>query len=433
MARAGARYERHARQLAPGLRLIRIVDSVGPNRIRVLKYNPDSALTLDVELAQDRLPGRETTSSMAKRRNAIAATNGTFGLPWGRPIGLFAEDTQLQASPLVWGNATGFTSDESDFPMGHSDLDVTVSDTIGSHLFNVTNWNVEDADPVRVAGYTPAGAPRVVPPPDSCAAHLTATATPRWSVEKPGVTRNYEVRSIRCSTDAFEAKNGVVLAAGRRTRGARRLKALEQGQLVDLTWSVGWNGLVDAIAGNPLVVRDGENTGYACDAYFCSRTPRTAIGVTGAGRVLLVTVDGAQPGYSVGMDLRELGRLLVYLNAERAMNLDGGGSTTMVVNGRVINRPTEVGGERAVSSSILVLRGEDQDEPVMGPAPHKPVSPPGGLDEASGSAIEDPAVTDPGSTGGLLDALDRGELGPRVTLPPGLDRIARLFRSSVQR
>ena len=426
-ARAGARYERRSRRLAPGLRLIKILDRVGPNRIKVLKLNPDSALTLDVELAQDRLPGRETTSSMARRRGAIAATNGTFGLPWGRPIGLFAEDTQLQASPLVWGNALGLTGDQNDLPLGHPRLDVIVSDPLVGNLFKVFNWNEEETAPRRVSGYTPAGAPRVVTPSDACAARLVQVGSPRWAIEGTGIARTYEVDAVRCAAEPLETNEGMVLAAARRTPGARRIKSLEQGSLLDLTWSTGWEGVVDAIAGNPLVVSEGSNIGYDCDAPFCGRTARTGVGITGRGRILLVTVDGGRPGHSVGMTLRELGRLFVYLGADRALNLDGGGSTTMVAGGNVINRP-KAGFERAVSSSLLILPGSDEEEPVVGAQSPATAS---GTEQSTGglALLSDPAVTDPGSTGGLLDSLERGDLGRRVDLPAQLHRIARLFRA----
>lgn len=101
-ATSSERYRSSTRRIAPGLTLTRLVDTKGPNRIRVLRLDPQSSLTLDVELAQDRLPGRERTSAMAQRRGAVAAANGTFGLPWGRPIGLFVEDGNLMASPMVW-------------------------------------------------------------------------------------------------------------------------------------------------------------------------------------------------------------------------------------------------------------------------------------------------------------------------------------------
>jgi exopolysaccharide biosynthesis protein len=70
---------------------------------------------------------------------------------------------------------------------------------------------------------------------------------------------------------------------------------------------------------------------------------------------LLLVVDGRQPSVSVGMSLAELARLLIELGAHDGINLDGGGSTTMVVKGTVVNRPSDPTGERPVSDAILVL------------------------------------------------------------------------------
>ena len=68
----------------------------------------------------------------------------------------------------------------------------------------------------------------------------------------------------------------------------------------------------------------------------------------------MVTVDGRQPGVSVGMTLQELAEYLLSLGATDAMNLDGGGSTTMFLDGRVVNTPSDKEGERKVSDAILV-------------------------------------------------------------------------------
>ena len=59
------RYNKTSTRVAPGVRLLRIYDPHGPNRIKVLRIRPQRRVTLDVALANDRLPGRETTSSMA--------------------------------------------------------------------------------------------------------------------------------------------------------------------------------------------------------------------------------------------------------------------------------------------------------------------------------------------------------------------------------
>ena len=62
-----------------------------------------------------------------------------------------------------------------------------------------------------------------------------------------------------------------------------------------------------------------------------------------------------QPGFSVGMTLPELAALMRRLGAADALNVDGGGSSTMVVGGRVLNRPSDATGERAVANAIAVL------------------------------------------------------------------------------
>jgi hypothetical protein len=88
--------------------------------------------------------------------------------------------------------------------------------------------------------------------------------------------------------------------------------------------------------------------------FVAARNPRTLAGVKSDGSLLLVTVDGRRPGYSAGMSLPEAARLMKSLGARDALNLDGGGSTTMVVQGRVVNRPSDRAGERAVGDGVFV-------------------------------------------------------------------------------
>lgn len=84
------------------------------------------------------------------------------------------------------------------------------------------------------------------------------------------------------------------------------------------------------------------------------RNPRTMAGVDNGDRILLVTVDGHQPGYSVGVSLAEGAELMIGLGAVAAMNLDGGGSTAMAVHGRLVGTPSDPSGERAVGDAIVV-------------------------------------------------------------------------------
>ena len=128
--------------------------------------------------------------------------------------------------------------------------------------------------------------------------------------------------------------------------------------------------LEEAIGGGPRIVRDGypsieyerERLGRG---FAEERHPRTAVGHSQDGRTLfLVTVDGRQPGYSVGMTLAELAGFMASdikrfsasgASAHNAINLDGGGSTTMVVANQVVNRPSDQTGEREVANALLVV------------------------------------------------------------------------------
>jgi exopolysaccharide biosynthesis protein len=82
--------------------------------------------------------------------------------------------------------------------------------------------------------------------------------------------------------------------------------------------------------------------------------PRTAAGIERDGRLLLVTIDGRQPGVSAGVTLSQEASLMLSLGAVQAMNLDGGGSTAMAINGTLFNHPSDSAGERADGDFIIV-------------------------------------------------------------------------------
>jgi exopolysaccharide biosynthesis protein len=79
------------------------------------------------------------------------------------------------------------------------------------------------------------------------------------------------------------------------------------------------------------------------------------IGVRADGSIWLVTVDGRQPQLSAGMTLEELRSLARRLELTNALNLDGGGSTTMWVQGEIVNSPSDLTGPRKVSDALLVF------------------------------------------------------------------------------
>lgn len=115
----------------------------------------------------------------------------------------------------------------------------------------------------------------------------------------------------------------------------------------------------DAVGAGPALVSNGEirvtiNEEVFFGSAIPNTHPRTAAGIRDDGTLLLVVVDGRQP-VSRGVDLEQLAALMADLGAEKALNLDGGGSSSLYVNGRLLNRPSGVTTEREVMSAIGVF------------------------------------------------------------------------------
>jgi exopolysaccharide biosynthesis protein len=119
----------------------------------------------------------------------------------------------------------------------------------------------------------------------------------------------------------------------------------------------------DAIVSGPLLLDDGRIIPLDSINFNRNRHPRTMVGITGNGHVLLVVVDGRQPGYAEGMSLYELRALAHSLGCTDALNLDGGGSTTLVIAGEgsngVVNRPSGKI-QRPVPSIVFVRQAYDE-------------------------------------------------------------------------
>jgi exopolysaccharide biosynthesis protein len=89
--------------------------------------------------------------------------------------------------------------------------------------------------------------------------------------------------------------------------------------------------------------------------------PRTAVASLAGGHALLLTADGRRAPDRVGLALSDLAALLIELGAREAINLDGGGSTAMVVDGKLVNFPSDATGERPVSDAIVVRPVSDRE------------------------------------------------------------------------
>jgi hypothetical protein len=390
-------------RLAQGVRYTMIRDARGPFRIRVVTAKLSTVSTFDTVLATDRLPGFETTSSMADRSGALVAINGDYARPSGRPVFTFASDGDIAQTPLLWGRNFAVDQSETLAYIGHPKVTGWATETDTGTVYPVARVNQGAPDVDEIARFTRAGGSEEKPPDETCVARLFPQEGARFASSGTGVEADHLVDRVKCGGRSLRPQGGSILSAPITGDYAPGLGALLPGESMTLGWSLGWPQVADTIGGNPTLVEDGkiiEHNVTGEDAFF-KRHPRTGVGTTPDGKVLLVVVDGRQPGYSVGMNLREFARLFVSLGADRALNLDGGGSTTMVIDGEIVNRPSTDGRiERPVSSALVLLPSADVGETEFQPPPPAPKAGPGDL--WTRAEVWREIATDPASTGGLL-------------------------------
>lgn len=137
---------------------------------------------------------------------------------------------------------------------------------------------------------------------------------------------------------------------------------------LDVGWSVsreGGDGATEAVGGFPDLIDSGARVAdlevESRPTFAAVRHPRTAVGWDSASQTLwLVVVDGRQMPYSAGMTLPELAALFEAIGTDEALNLDGGGSSALVVGQTPMNRPSDPTGERAVVNALALVRDPGQ-------------------------------------------------------------------------
>jgi exopolysaccharide biosynthesis protein len=315
----------------------------GRARVHVVTIDPQGqALTVRPALGGAAVAATEPTSAAATRLEAVAAINGNFYTVGGLPIGLIVIDGQVLSTPFP--RRAVFSVD----PLGRPRIgQVEFAGRVVSDTGTVIPISAVNRPPRAggVAVYTPEFGPLTRP--QALVATVRDDRVEGFSTGRPVIPQN-----------------GYVLAAAAAEQ--HLLSGLVRGQGLRVQATLSPGQVHHAIQGGPQLVRDGRVfVPYAWEGFSAAfarlRTARSAIGITGTGKVLFVTVDGHSRQNS-GMTLDELAALMGDLGAVDAMNLDGGGSSTLVVGGRVVSALPR-GGERMVSSMLVALRRTAQTAP----------------------------------------------------------------------
>ncbi len=322
-----------------------------------LKVTP----ALGGEQGFDRQPLSRIATSWQQRMGYVtAAINGdyfsmTFSPYAGDPSGLHIQDGELVSLP--WTNRSAL--------VGLKDGRVLIARFRSDAIVRLPDGTLLPLDGLNQQ-----------PPKDGLCLFTPAfgdsTRTPEGTVEviasanlplRPNTPLTLTIQQVSDAGNAAIPKDGAVLvAAGQRADFFRQRQTGEQVEVIvnltpldaafdprDIQW---------AIAGGPRLLRDGQvsiewqQEGMSL-SFVQTKHPRTAVGLKDDA-LLWVIVDGRQPGYSEGMSLEELAEFLRSAGCKDALNLDGGGSSTLFVRGSVVNRPSD-GRERPIANALLLF------------------------------------------------------------------------------
>jgi exopolysaccharide biosynthesis protein len=296
---------------------------------------------------------RETVSSMAKAQGAVAAINGGF----------FNIHTakELRGEPVGASVVAGRLLSEA--VPGRSAVVLRGRTARITELKSTVTAISQDGARLPVSGVNRAAAA------DELVLYTEEYGAKTPDTEGTDVVIDANGRVVTLRTSGFAVPKGMRVLHGTGAAAdwlnehaweswivqvGTKLTDLRTGKSIKLTPDL------HVVAGGVGLVRNGQTKimakrdGHNSINMILRRHPRTLVGTTRDGSLILATIDGRKPGVTVGANFIEAAQFMRWLGATQAINLDGGGSTAMVVGKKVVNQPAD-GSERAVGDALLVL------------------------------------------------------------------------------
>ncbi|MGE7949230.1 S-layer homology domain-containing protein [Lysinibacillus sp. NPDC093688] len=317
----------------------------------------------------------QTTTNMAKQNTydghrVVGAVNASYFLGNGMPANLLAEKNEIINYGILGDTYESPTQKPVAF--GVSKSGKAIADYYSTNLSFQVNGKSYPIDLINTERTTDK---TVLYTPDK-----KTTGSNNWGVEIVVSNASQDMKVLHfgdrlsgtvSKVTAYGAEgnstvpsDGFVISVQNKEL-ATELSQITAGTNIDVNLSIDekWMDAQFILAAGPMLVKNGKvdismptNSGFAS-----ARSPRTALAVDATGtKVFVVTVDGRLSGHSNGTNLTELASYLISMGATSAINLDGGGSTAMVVRNpggyfaNLVNVPSD-GGERRVSAILQVV------------------------------------------------------------------------------
>lgn len=349
-------FEKESVQLKPGIikHLIRTENNRGPIVLHMLEIDPSNKnISFKVGMpnvgtglapAPYKIKGKEALTQIVKEQMAFAGINANyFDVKLGNPIGTLITDGTWITGPVYDRVAIGFSEDNKVF------IDqVMLVGSVTTHrgfrrkfraMIEIDGLNTPLHLYNKVGLFTRNWDERIDLPKGKVAL-----------VIKNGSVKKIEDESVEIPEDGY-------IIVG----NENHLDSIKKRDRLKIEWKSNpdWSEVKEAVSGGPYLVMNGEiyvdqekqRFKYSAKETFA---PRSAIGIDTNGKLFLIAVDGRKPGLSVGVTLKELAEILKKLDLQEAINLDGGGSTTLVADGEIINTLSERH-ERKISNALLIF------------------------------------------------------------------------------
>lgn len=327
-----------------GVKHVKLTKYYAGKPVKINVVEVDMKLAKDLELtpalsSNQTLKSRRSISTIAKNNNAVVALNGTYFKPQtGVPLGTLMINKKMYTGPIYDRVAMGIF--DNGFDIARVQLNAVIKGS--GKTIKVDNINQPRMLSTYVLAYTPEWG-------------KTSPYAPKY-----GMNLLVEDNVItKASANPIEIPENGFVISGPKSVLAPLLDKKDAKLTVNT--SPEWKNVKHIISGGPYLVKDDEvfvdMTAQKLGA-IGGRNPRSAIGYTADNNLILVAVDGRE-GSSIGMTLMELAQFMKSIGCTNAMNLDGGGSTVMYVNGQIVNNPHQRGGIPLSNAIILSSTNDD--------------------------------------------------------------------------
>jgi len=288
-------------------------------------------------LSHGRMFGFEELSKIISRSNAYAAINAGFFYEYGDPSGMVVADGRL---------ITKSSGKYPVFTIKGCKAEIT---QIYNEIYMIHNGARIDLTDINRIGK----------------AGNVVLYTPDFGIDNRAATSNTSVIILnnkviginKNSAPTVIPKGGAVLTFFEPYKYDFAALPIKENDSINFVCEPEISPDMQAYECGSWIVKDGKSVAPKRDDWvglLTNRDPRTVVGIKSDGVVVLMTVDGRQPGYSIGVSSKELAGFLIDYGIRDAAMLDGGASTEMIVQGRIVNKPSNNGKERPLGGALVV-------------------------------------------------------------------------------